>query len=173
VLSFGKVSAALVAFLKLRARPLAQALVVVISLGLAELMARGLHLDRSVGVLALASLASLVVCAKLGWRQALVGVGGLALLSAPAVASQNDGLQATILLTGTALGLGLTARWQLKPAYWLMVVSLCILITNSPLPATAPASDLLKLALALLAQGFYLLPPRAVRGPRHRHKRRL
>jgi uncharacterized membrane protein YccC len=34
-----------------------------------------------------------------------------------------------------------------------MVVSLCILITNSPLPATAPALDLAKLALALLVSG--------------------
>ena len=153
MLSFDKLSAALVAFLKLRARPLAQTLVVVLSLGLAELLAAALDLERSVGVLALASLASLVVCAKLGWRQALVGVGGLAVLSAPAVASQDDLLKATILLTGTALGLGLTARWQLKPAYWLMVVSLCLLITNSPLPATAPAPDLVRLALALLASG--------------------
>jgi uncharacterized membrane protein YccC len=69
------------------------------------------------------------------------------------VVSQNDPVLATTLLTATALGLGLTARWQLKPAYWLMVVSLCVLITNSPLPPTAPAWDLVKLALALLASG--------------------
>lgn len=153
MLSFGKGSAALVAFVKQRARPLAQALVVVVSLALADWLAQGWQLQHSVGVLCLSSLASLVVCARVGWRQALAGVGALALLAAPAVASQNDLVRATILLTGTALALGFTARWQLKPAYWLMVVSLCILITNSPLPATAPAPDLAKLALALLASG--------------------
>jgi uncharacterized membrane protein YccC len=136
-----------------RRRLLAQALVVMLSLGLAELMARSLGLERAAGVLCLSSLASLVVCGRLGWRQALMGVAGLAVLSVPAVVSQNDPLLATLVLTTTALGLGLSARWQLKPVYWLLVVSLCILITNSPLPANPPAADVGRLALALLASG--------------------
>ena len=138
---------------KPRAWLLVQALVVVISLALAELIARLLHLERAAGVLCLASLASLVVCARLGWRQALVGVVGLSVLSVPAVFSQNDPLLATTVLTGTALGLGVSARWQLKPVYWLLVVSLCILITNSPLPAVPAAFDAARLASAVLLSG--------------------
>ncbi len=132
---------------------LAQALAVVISLGLAELIAQFLHLGRAGGVLCLASLATLVVCARLGWRQALLGVAGLAVLSGPAVLSQNDPLLATIVLTVTALGLGLSARWQLKPVYWLLVVSLCILITSSPLPGVPGPFDVVKLAIAFLVSG--------------------
>jgi hypothetical protein len=130
-----------------------QALVVIISLALAELIARFLHLDQAGGVLCLASLASLVVCARLGGRQALLGVAGLAVLSGAAVYSQNDPLLATIVLTGTALGLGLSGRWQLKPVYWLLMVSLCILITNSPLPANPASFDVVRLAAAFFASG--------------------
>ena len=153
MVSFGMVSSALMSWVRSRARLLAHAFVVVISLVLAELIAQMVQLERIGGVLCLASLASLVVCAKLGWRQALLGVVGLAVLSIPAVYSQNDPLLATTVLTGTALGLGLTIRWQIKPAYWLMMVSLCILITNSPLPAAPAAWDVVKLAIALFACG--------------------
>jgi len=149
----GKVSSALMSWMKPRARLLAHALAVVISLALAELIAHVLQLGRIGGVLCLASLASLVVCARLGWHQARFGVVGLAVLSIPAVYSQNDPLLATTVLTGTALGLGLSVRWQIKPAYWLMVVSLCMLITNSPLPAAPAVWDVVKLAMALLACG--------------------
>ncbi len=132
---------------------MAQALVVPISLGLAEFLSRGLHLDRAGGVLCLASLASLLVCARLGWRQALVGVASLAVLSAPAVFSQSDPLLATTVLTLTALGLGLSARWQLKPVYWLFVVILCILITTSPLPPDPAPLEVVQLAIGLFASG--------------------
>ena len=30
-----------------------------------------------------------------------------------------------------------SGRWQLQPVYWLMVVSLCLLLTNNPLPSGA------------------------------------
>ncbi len=93
------VSSAVVSFLKPRARVLAHALVVVISLALAELITRWVHLERIGGVLCLASLDSLVVGARLGWRQPLLGVAGLAVLSVPAVCSQNDPLLATTVLT--------------------------------------------------------------------------
>jgi len=136
-----------------RARLLSQILVVLLSLGLADLIARSSGLEHAAGVLCLASLASLVICARLGWLQALLGVAGLAVLSVPAVLHQNDPWLATLVLTTTALGIGLSARWQLKPVYWLLVVSLCILITNSPLAANPPASDVSLLALALLASG--------------------
>ncbi len=96
---------------------LAQALVVVLSLGLAELMVRSFGLERAAGALCLSSLATLVLIA-------------------------------------TALGIGRSARWQLKqPMYWLMIVNLCILIANSPLPANPSASDIALLAFALLASG--------------------
>ena len=94
-----------------RWRLLAQAVVVVIALVSAELIARSLGLDRAAGVLCLTSLASLVVCARLGWQQALLGVAGLAGLSVPATFSQKDPLLATLLLMTTAFGLGLSARW--------------------------------------------------------------
>ena len=132
---------------------IAQALVVPISLGLAEFLSRGLHLDRAGGVLCLASLASLLVCARLGWRQALVGVASLAVLSVPAVFSQSDLLLGTTVLTLTALGLGLSARWQLKPVYWLFVVILCILITTSPLPPDPAPLEVIQLAIGLFASG--------------------
>ena len=53
----------------------------------------------------------------------------------------------------TALGLGLSARRQLQPVYWLIVVSLCLLITNSPLPATASPAELTRLVIAVLGAG--------------------
>lgn len=116
-----------------RAQLVVQCLVVVIALVVAQQIARMLQLDHAGGVLSVASLATVVVCARLGWRQALLGVGGLAVLSVPAVFSLNDPLLATLVLMAAGLGLGISARWQLKPVYWLLVVSLCMLITNSPL----------------------------------------
>ena len=101
----------------------------------------------------MASLATVVVCARLGWRQALLGVGGLAVLSVPAVFSLNDPLLATLVLMAAGLGLGISARWQLKPVYWLLVVSLCMLITNSPLtPGPSPGQAIL-IAVALMTSG--------------------
>lgn len=137
-----------------RARLLSQILVVLLSLGLADLIARSSGLEHAAGVLCLASLASLVICARLGWLQALLGVAGLAVLSVPAVLHQNDPWLATLVLTATALGIGLSARWQLiQPMYWLMMVNLCILITNSPLSAIPAPLDVIKLVFALLASG--------------------
>ena len=104
-------------------------------------------------MLSVASLATVVVCARLGWRQALLGVGGLAVLSVPAVFSRNDPLLATLVLMAAGLGLGISARWQLKPVYWLLVVSLCMLITNSPLtPGPSPGQAIL-IAVALMTSG--------------------
>ena len=104
-------------------------------------------------MLSVASLATVVVCARLGWRQALLGVGGLAVLSVPAVFSLNDPLLATLVLMAAGLGLGISARWQLKPVYWLLVVSLCMLITNSPLtPGPSPGQAIL-IAVALMTSG--------------------
>ena len=112
-----------------------------------------LQLDHAGGVLSVASLATVVVCARLGWRQALLGVGGLAVLSVPAVFSLNDPLLATLVLMAAGLGLGISARWQLKPVYWLLVVGLCMLITNSPLtPGPSPGQAIL-IAVALMTSG--------------------
>jgi len=136
-----------------RAWLLAEALVVVVALVVAQQIARLLHLDHAGGVLCLANLATLVVCARLGWRQALLGVGGLALLSVPAVYGSSDPLLATLVLMAAGLGLGISARWQLKPVYWLQVVSLCMLITNSPLPSSPSPLETARMTLALLASG--------------------
>lgn len=130
-----------------------QALVVLLSLGLAELIARIVQLGHAGGVLCLASLATVVVSARLGWQQAMAGVAGLALLSVPAVFSNSDPQLASIVLTVAAIGLGLSVRWQMKPVFWLLMVSLCILITNSPLPAAPSGLEAIRLALALLATG--------------------
>ena len=136
-----------------RAQLVVQGLVVVIALVVAQQIARMLQLDHAGGVLSVASLATVVVCARLGWRQALLGVGGLAVLSVPAVFSLNDPLLATLVLMAAGLGLGISARWQLKPVYWLLVVSLCMLITNSPLtPGPSPGQAIL-IAVALMTSG--------------------
>ena len=136
-----------------RAQLVVQGLVVVIALVVAQQIARMLQPDHAGGVLAEASLATVVVCARLGWRQALLGVGGLAVLSVPAVFSLNDPLLATLVLMAAGLGLGISARWQLKPVYWLLVVSLCMLITNSPLtPGPSPGQAIL-IAVALMTSG--------------------
>ena len=136
-----------------RAQLVVQGLVVVIALVVAQQIARMLQLDHAGGVLSVASLATVVVCARLGWRQALLGVGGLAVLSVPAVFSFIDPLLATLVLMAGGLGLGISARWQLKPVYWLLVVGLCMLITNSPLtPGPSPGQAIL-IAVALMTSG--------------------
>lgn len=136
-----------------RAQLVVQGLVVVIALVVAQQIARVLQLDHAGGVLSVASLATVVVCARLGWRQALLGVGGLAVLSVPAVFSRNDPLLATLVLMAAGLSLGISARWQLKPVYWLLVVGLCMLITNSPLPPGPSAGETFRMALALMTSG--------------------
>lgn len=136
-----------------RRRTLLQVLAAVLALLLADQIGRHLGLGRAVAVLCLSSLGTLVICARLGWRQALLGVASLAVLAVPAALSSNDPLAATLLMTGTAFGLGLSARWQLQQVYWLMVVSLCLLITNNPLPLPATATELSRLVIALLGCG--------------------
>ena len=125
----------------------------VVSLLLAAEIARFVGLDKAVGVLCLASLAGLVICVRLGWRQALLAVVALTLLTIPAVLSQSDPPAATLLMALTAFALGVSARWQWQQVYWLMVVSVCLLITNSPLPEAPSATDLVRLAGAVLVSG--------------------
>ena len=125
----------------------------VVSLLLAAEIARFVGLDKAVGVLCLASLAALVICVRLGWRQALLAVVALTLLTIPAVLSQSDPPAATLLMALTAFALGVSARWQWQQVYWLMVVSVCLLITNSPLPEAPSATDLIRLAGAVLVSG--------------------
>lgn len=136
-----------------RTRLVVLVLVAVLCLVLTEQIGRGLGIERAVGLLCLANLATLVIGIRLGWRQALLGVGCLGVLTIPAVLSQSDPAAGTLVMTLTALGLGLSARWQLQPVYWLMVVSLCLLITNSPLAATATTSELARLVIGVLASG--------------------
>jgi uncharacterized membrane protein len=134
-----------------RTRAVVLVFVVVLCLVLTGQIARGLGIERAVGLLSLANLATLVIGIKLGWRQALLGVGSLAVLTIPTMLSQGNPAAGTVVMTLTAFALGLSARWQLQPVYWLMVVSLCLLITNSPLAATASTSDLARLVLGVLA----------------------
>ena len=143
-----------------------QVLVVVVSLLLADQLARLFGIEPAAGLFCLINLATLVICARLGWRQALLGVAGLALLNIPAVLSQGDPLLATAVMTLSAFCLGLSARWQLQPVYWLMIVSLCLVITNNPLRGAPSAIDLAKLTAAvLISAGITILmqsrlPPR-------------
>lgn len=149
-----------------RGRQVTQALVVLVCLAIAHQIALLFHVPAAGAVLCLASLATVVICARLGWRHGLLGVAGVSALSVPAVLSPNSPLLATTVLTATALALGVSARWQLKPAYWLLVVSLGILITKSPLPLVPAPAQVAQLALALLSSGALslllqakLLPP--------------
>lgn len=130
-----------------------QVLVAVVALLLADQTARWFALTRAAGLLCLTSLGALVICARLGWRQALLGVVGLALLTIPAALSQRDPFMATVVLMLTAFVLGVSARWQLQQVYWLLIVSLCLLITNSPLPVAPQALDLARLAGGVLVGG--------------------
>ena len=134
-----------------------QAAVAIVSLLAADQIAHQCGIPRAAGLLCLASLAALVVCVRLGWRQALLGVAVLALLSIPAALTQSDPLRATGVIALTAFALGVSARWQLQQVYWLLVVSLCLLITNSPFPGAPPVADLIRLAGAVLLSGGFTI----------------
>ncbi|WP_438983558.1 FUSC family protein [Vulcanococcus sp.] len=140
-----------------RARLLVQVMAAVASLVLADQIARHLGLARAAGLLCLTSLATLVICARLGWRQALLGVMGLTLLAIPAALSHGDPVLATLVMTFTAFGLGLSARWQLQQVYYLMIVSLCLLITNTPLTQGSSALSVLRLACSVLMSGAFTI----------------
>lgn len=78
--------------------------VAVASLVLADQTALHLGIAPAAGLLRLVNLATLVICARQGWRQVLL---------------------ATVLMALTAFGLGLIARWQLQQLYDLMIISFC------------------------------------------------
>ena len=132
-----------------RQRLVLQVVVAAACLWLPDVIARQVGLARAAGLLSLANLAALVISVRLGWRQALWGSLALALLSVPAVLSQGDLLAATGLLTLTACALGVTIRWQLQPVYWLLMVSLCMLVVDLPLPDAGPV-ELTKLTVLLM-----------------------
>ena len=140
-----------------RLRRLIQVAAAVVSLLLAAQIARFVGLDRAAGGLCLTSLAALVICVRLGWRQALLGVLVLTVLTVPAVLSQSDPPTATLLMALTAFALGLSARWQCQQIYWLMVVSVCLFITNSPLPGTPSATELIQLTGAVFVSGGFTI----------------
>jgi len=131
--------------------------VAIVSLLAADQIAHQLGIPRAAGLICLVSLAALVVCVRLGWRQALLGVAALALLSIPAALTQGDPLRATGVIALTAFALGVSARWQLQQVYWLLVVSLCLLITNSPFTGAPPVADLIRLAGAVLLSGGFTI----------------
>lgn len=140
-----------------RSRLVLQVLLVVAALVLADRTAWTLGIGQAAGLLCLASLATLVICARLGWRQALLGVVGLALLTIPAALSTSDPFRATAVMMLSAFCLGLSARWQLQQVYWLMIVSLCLVITNPPLQGAPMALDLARLAAAVLISGGFTI----------------
>ena len=130
-----------------------QVVAAILSLVLADQIAHRLVLENAAGLVCLAALAAVVVCVRLGWRHALLGLVGLALLSIPAALSQGDPLTATAVMAFTAFAVGISARWTLHQAYWLMVVSVCLLITNNPFAATPSVPDVVRLVSALLLSG--------------------
>jgi len=136
-----------------RPRQLLQLLVATGCLVSPSLMARQLELPQAGGLLSLAALATLVISARLGWRQALLGSTGLALLTIPAVLSQGHPLAATLVLALAAGGLGVSARWQLQPVYWLLMVSLCMALLTLQLPSPPPPNALARLVGLLLVCG--------------------
>ena len=164
-----------------RSHPAALAALVVGSLTGAALIARGLGLEAASGEIALATLGTLVIGLQLGWRQALLGATALAGLSIPAAFAQGHPPLATALIATTALGLGLSARRQRQPLYWLLVISLCLLIAE-PLQTTPiswgdaarlSTGLLLSSGLSLLAQAV-LLPSQPKEHPiRHSWRRCL
>ena len=95
---------------------------VIVSLLLTDQIARYLGLPRAAGLLCLASLAALVVCVRLGWRQALMGVVGLALRSIPAALSQRDPLEATLVSTPMAV----QHHWHIT-GLWLILTPFLVL----------------------------------------------
>ena len=127
--------------------------VAIVSLLAADQIAHQFGIPRAAGLQCLASLAALVLCVRLGWRQALLGVAGLSLLSIPASLTQGDPLRATGVIAVAAFALGLSARWQLQQVYWLLMVSLCLLITNGPFTGTPAIADVIRLAGAVLLSG--------------------
>ena len=127
--------------------------VAIVSLLAADQIAHQFGIPSAAGLQCLASLAALVLCVLLGWRQALLGVAGLAVLSIPASLTQGDPLRATGVIAVAAFALGLSARWQLQQVYWLLMVSLCLLITNSPFTGTPAIADVIQLAGAVLLSG--------------------
>jgi hypothetical protein len=143
-----------------------QVVVAACCLALSGQLTRHLGLHQAAGLVSLAALSTLVIIARLGWKQALAGALALALLSCPVVLSQGHPLTLMLILSGTALGLGLTARWQLQPVYWLLMVSVCMATFNPPLPPPPSAATLIKLvgllalccSISALTQGL-LLPP--------------
>lgn len=145
-----------------------QVLIVVVSLLLPHLLASHVGLGRATGLLSLASLATLVISARLGWRQALLGGLALSLLCIPAVWIQGYPAAAALLLMAAAMGLGVSARWQIKPIFWLLMVVLCMAVVDVGLPATLSNSELGHLialmlgccSFSALSQGV-LLPSRA------------
>ena len=95
---------------------------VIVSLLLTDQIARYLGLPRAAGLLCLASLAALVVCVRLGWRQALMGMVGLALRSIPAALSQRDPLEATLVSTPMAV----QHHWHIT-GLWLILTPFLVL----------------------------------------------
>jgi len=140
-----------------RARLTLQVVICLICLVVPGQLARHLGLPQAAPVLSLASLAALVASMRVGWEQALGGSVALALVSIPAVLSQATPLGATALMAVTAMLLGLASRWQQQPAFWFLVVALCMLITSTPLPQPATAGLLLvSCGLTTLLQGWFM-----------------
>jgi hypothetical protein len=136
--------------MKLETRRLQQLLVCVGCLMLPGLLARYVGLSEASGVVTMACLGVLVICARLGWRQALGGSVALALLSALALVSQHAMVPATALLALTAALLGLAGRWQQQPSFWLLMVSLVMLITDMPVPQALAGETAARLSALLL-----------------------
>jgi len=149
-----------------RARLTLQVVICLICLVVPGQLARHLGFPESAPVLSLASLAALVATVRVGWRQALGGSVALAVVSIPAVLSQGNTPAAMALMAVTAMLLGLASRWQQQPGYWFLVVSLCMLITGTPLPQPATAGLLLvSCGLTTLVQGWFMTLVPAERQP--------
>ena len=94
-----------------------------------------LEIPKAPSWIGLADLAVLVVT-HLGWRQGMGSGWVLGLLATLAVACQGQPTAAILLMTVSAFGIGLTARWQCQGV--LLMLTPCFVVAESPIPLHNP-----------------------------------
>jgi hypothetical protein len=97
-----------------------------------------LEIPKAASWIGLADLAVLVVTHRLGWRQGMGSGWVLGLLATLAVACQGQPTAAILLMTISAFGIGLTARWQCQGVLVLLMLTPCFVIAESPIPLHNP-----------------------------------
>ena len=97
-----------------------------------------LAIPKAASWIGLADLAVVVVTHRLGWRLGLASGWVLGLLATLAVAFQGQPTAATLLMSVSAFGIGLTARWQCQGVLVLLMLAPCFVVAESPIPCHNP-----------------------------------